>query len=123
MTTWTPQELATLGAIAEVEIAPTRGDGTVGPTRPIWVVAVDGQLYVRSYRGPDGAWHRPARRSGRGQITAAGATHDVTLAAVDVDQAAVDAAYRTKYARHGADYVDAMITPSAAATTLRVDPV
>lgn len=38
----------------------------------------------------------------------------------DVDQAAVDGAYRAKYGR--SSYVDAMVTDAAAATTLRLVP-
>ena len=34
----------------------------------------------------------------------------------------VDAAYRSKYARYGATYVDAMVGESAAAATLRLVP-
>ena len=122
MTSWTTDQLATLGHQVEIDIAPTRADGTSAPDRPIWIVAVDGNLYIRSYHGPDGAWYRQARRTRRAHITAAGANYDVTLTPDDIDPAAIDAAYRDKYTRHGRSYVDAMVTPGAAATTLRVDP-
>ena len=39
-----------------------------------------------------------------------------------VDRAAIAAAYRHKYASHGRSYVDAMVNPRAAASTLRLDP-
>lgn len=42
--------------------------------------------------------------------------------AADVDQDAIDGAYRSKYARYGRGYIDAMIAPSARVTTMRVRP-
>ena len=42
--------------------------------------------------------------------------------AVERHEAHIRAAYRQKYADHGATYVDAMISPDAAATTLQVSP-
>jgi hypothetical protein len=122
MTNWTTDQLATLGNQVEIDIGPTRADGTSGAARPIWIVVVDGNLYVRSYRGPNGAWYRQARRTNRAHITATGATYDVTLSPADIDPALIDAAYRDKYTRHGGSYVDAMVSPAAAATTLRLDP-
>lgn len=34
----------------------------------------------------------------------------------------IDAAYRTKYRRHGGRYVDPMVTPTARAATIRLVP-
>ncbi len=97
--------------------APTRGP-TRGPIHDDLHRRVDDNLYIRSYRGAEGGWYRAARRSGRGRVNAA-AGYDVVLEpAPDVDQAAVDAAYRAKYGR--SSYVDAMVTDAAAATTLRL---
>ena len=38
----------------------------------------------------------------------------------DVDQAAIDQAYRSKYAAHSRTYVDPMVAPTAVAATLRL---
>jgi hypothetical protein len=95
--------------------------GGLGGTRPIWIVRIGNDLYVRSYLGPDGSWFKTIGRTGRATINTAGGRYDVELsAAPDVDRAAVDAAYRAKYGR--SSYVDAMVTDSAAATTRRVTP-
>jgi hypothetical protein len=121
MTDWTKEQLDILDGAGEIEIAPRRDDGTPRRARPIWVVRVGDDLYVRSYRGPDGSWFRTVSRSRRATIRAGGVQHDVQLtAAADVDRAAVDAAYSDKYGR--SSYVDAMVTAAAAATTLRLTP-
>ncbi len=118
-TEWTDEQLDALGPPAAIDVTPQRGDRTAGRSATIWIVRVDDNLYIRSYRGAEGGWYRAARRSGRGRVNAAAAGYDVVLEpAPDVDQAAVDAAYRAKYGR--ASYVDAMVTDAAAATTLRL---
>jgi hypothetical protein len=64
MTDLTPTDpgrvLDLFGPAEEIEITTRRADGTLRGYVPIWVVAVDGGLYVRSYRGGDGAWYRHA---------------------------------------------------------------
>ncbi len=123
MTTWTSDELAAIGTAVEIDVTPLRPDGTAGRPTTIWVVEVDGHLYVRSYHGPDGAWYRQARRSHHGRITDRRNTYEVTFVEPgSVDPALIDAAYRHKYASYGRSYVDAMVSPNAAAATLRLDP-
>lgn len=122
MTTTTAQ-LAAVATANEIDITTRRGDGTLRRPITIWVVDVDGRLYVRSHNGPNGSWYRQARRTSRGQITAGGHRYDVTFTAPGgADPAAIDAAYRRKYASHGGRYVDAMVGPDAVAATLRLDP-
>lgn len=123
MTTTTTTQLAALATASEIDITIRRDDGTPGRPTTIWVVDVDGHLYIRSYNGPDGSWYRQARRTGRGQVSAGGHRYDITFTEPDgVDPAAIDAAYRRKYARHGRSYVDAMVNPNAVAATVRLDP-
>jgi hypothetical protein len=117
--TWTRTELETIGSVTEIEIAPARADGTAGTYRPIWVVRVGDDLYVRSFRGTDGRWYRSASQRGAAQVRADGTEHRVRLdRADDVDRSVIDDAYRAKYGR--SSYVDVMVTPDAAATTLRL---
>jgi hypothetical protein len=123
MTTWSTDELVAIGTAVEIDIAPIGPDGIAARPTTIWVVEVDGHLYVRSYHGPDGAWYRQARGSHRGRITAGATTYEVTFVEPSgVDAAVIDAAYRQKYARHGRSYVDAMVNGRAVAATLRLDP-
>ncbi|MFF5546850.1 MULTISPECIES: DUF2255 family protein [Streptomyces] len=124
MTTWTSDELDRIAAADELRIAPLRGDGSPRPPVPIWVVRDGDSLYVRSYRGPDGAWYRAARASHRARITAGGVGKDVTLSE-ESDPGVndrLDAAYRTKYGRYGGTYVTPMVAGPARATTLQLLP-
>jgi hypothetical protein len=123
MSSWSREALDRIGTAEELELAPSRSDGSIHPHVTIWVVRVGEELYVRSYRGPNGSWFRRALRSGAGRIRAGGAEHEVTFERVgDEDRAAFDEAYRRKYSRHGAAYVDAMVSSVATATTLQLLP-
>src|ERR671934_2783573 len=59
--------LGTLDESIEIEMITPRRDGSTS-RRPIWVVVVDGNAYVRSYRGDSGAWYRRARSGGGAAI-------------------------------------------------------
>lgn len=124
MTTWTSDELDTIGAAEELEIAPRRRDGTLRTPVTIWVVRVGDSLYVRSYRGRNGAWFRAAQVRHEGRIRAGGVEKDVTFVE-ETDPGIndqIDAAYRTKYRRHAARYVDPMVASEARATTIKLTP-
>jgi len=123
MTTWTSDELSTLGGADELELAPLRGDGTLRKGVTIWVVRHGDDLYVRSSRGRGGAWFRAAQARHAGHIRAGGVEKDVAF----VEETnpgindALDAAYRAKYRRY-ASYVPPMISSQARATTLKLVP-
>jgi hypothetical protein len=122
MTSWTPEQLGAIGAADELDIAAFRPDGTLRPYTTIWVVRVGDGLYVRSYRGRDGAWYQAVQRRPEGRIRTGGAEYDVTLGPpADVDEDAIDVAYRSKYGRYGRSYLDPMLAPGARATTLRLN--
>jgi hypothetical protein len=122
MTDWTAEELDKIDAADELEIAARRPDGTLRPYTTIWVVRVGDDLYVRSYRGRDGAWFRSVLRQPEGRIRAGGVERDVAFAeAGDTGQDAIDQAYRAKYAsRYARNIVDPIVSPDAAAATLRL---
>jgi hypothetical protein len=120
-TAWSPDDLEAIAATDEIEIAPQRSDGAAASFTTIWVVRIGDDFYIRSYRGPDGSWYRAARRTHEGSIRVGGIERMVTF---DEDHGAkrteIDDAYRAKYGR--SSYVDAMATPDAATTTLRLLP-
>lgn len=122
MTTWTPDELDRIAAADELRIQPRRADGTLRAPVPVWVVRDGDDLYVRSWRGPGGAWYRTALTSREGHIQAGGVRKDVSFAEVGDDAGErIDAAYRTKYGRYST-YVAPMVAPAARETTLRLVP-
>jgi hypothetical protein len=123
MTTWTNDELDMIGDADELRIAALRADGTLRNPVTIWVVRKDNELYVRSVKGAVGGWYRGTQATHQGHVQAGGVDKDVTF--VDVDRGLdgpLDDAYRTKYRRMDASYVDPMVAPPAQATTLRLVP-
>jgi hypothetical protein len=123
MTTWTSDELDRIAAAEELDIAPLRRDGTLRNPVTIWVVRVGDDLYVRSYRGRDGAWFRAAQVRHKGRIQAGGVEKDVTF--VEESDPAIndqiDAAYHAKYRRYP-QYVAPMLTAEVKSTTLKLLP-
>jgi hypothetical protein len=124
MTTWTREELRKVEAAEELELASIRRDGTVGRPVTIWVVRVGDDLYVRSWKGRDGAWFRGTQVRREGHIEAGGVGKDVAFVAEADDDIndQIDAAYRTKYRRHAARWVNPMVAAPARATTIKLVP-
>jgi hypothetical protein len=123
MSTWTSDELSRIGDAEELQLASERSDQSLRPSVTMWVVRVDGDLYVRSAAGPDNPWYRRAIASGVGRIRAGGVERDVsfTTPASDV-HAAVDAAYHAKYDQYGPQIVGTVVGPDAAAVTIGLMP-
>ena len=124
MTTWTSDELTKIGAAEELRIASLRSDGTLRNPVTIWIVRHGDDLYVRSVNGRTAAWFRGAQARHEGRIWAGGVEKDVTFveeADADLNDQ-IDAAYRTKYRRYGARYVNPMVAPEARAATIKLVP-
>jgi hypothetical protein len=108
------------GAI-EIDAVTPRGDGSTS-SRPIWVVVVDGDAYVRSYRGPRGAWYRHAQEDGRLTVVSDGVEIDAAAEpALDDDiNRRVSEAYRAKYGARSPGSTESMVDPEISHTTLRL---
>jgi hypothetical protein len=120
---WTNDELDRIGGADELAIASVRRDGTLRKPVTIWVVRVGGDVYVRSAYGRGAGWFRGVHVRHEGRIDAGGVRKDVLFE--DADPAAgdeIDAAYRTKYRRHGAQYVASVTNAEARSTTIRIVP-
>lgn len=121
---WNAEHLAAIGSARELEIATVRPDGTLHPWQPIWVVAVDEQVYIRTWKRRDSGWFGRAVRSGCARIRVPGLEADVAVGDVgDTDAALrseVDEAYRAKYGDGGSTV--RMTGEEAAASTLRLSP-
>lgn len=123
MVKWTRAELTKIAAAEDLELASIRGDDTLGSPVTIWVVRVDDDLYVRSWKGDAGAWYRAIKVRHTGHIEAGGVGKDVAFVAemgADLNDQ-IDAEYRRKYGRHGR-YVDEMVAPTARAATIKLVP-
>ena len=124
MTTWSSTELNKIGAAEELEIESLRRDGALRKPLTIGVVRVGDNLFVRSYRGRNGTWFCGALVRHEGHIQAGGVNKDVAFVKVPElninDQ--IDAAYRTKYRKHEALYVDPLVAPAARAATIKLVP-
>jgi len=123
MTTWTSEELDKIGGADELEIASLRRDGTLRKPVTIWVVRHGDGLYVRSGYGRDAAWFRGTQVRHEGHITASGVEKDVVFQDADhtLDDE-IDAVYRSKYRRYGAQYINLVVSPEARSTTIKLAP-
>ena len=117
--TWTPEEVDSISGTDEIHVAGSREDGSLRSSRVIWIVAVDGELYIRSVNGPDADWYAGVRHQMTGAITWSGNERNVAF----VDDASrddeVDEAYRRKYGNGSP--TQALNREPARGTTLRVD--
>lgn len=123
MVAWTSDELSKIGRADELRIAAFRPDGTLRKPVTIWVVRHGDDIYVRSAYGRSAAWFRGTQERHEGRIEAGGVNKEVTFA--DADPALndeIDAVYRTKYRRYGAQYVNHIVAPEARSTTIKVAP-
>ncbi|GHO99401.1 hypothetical protein KSF_094490 [Reticulibacter mediterranei] len=126
MTDWTRNDLERIGAADELQLASIKQDGTLRKPVTMWVVRVGDDLYVRAYKGREGAWFRHTQQQHEGQIEAGGVKKHVTFVDTSSDETlndAIDAAYQSKYRGYGAAYVDPMITSQARTTTLKLQPL
>lgn len=118
--TWTPEDLRYLDRSRELEIAAPRVNGDRGRWTPIWVVVADDEVFVRTWQRRSTGWYGHAVGTERAWIRLPGRSVEVTVAVKgDADADVIDAAYRTKYAAAAAQSI---VTPEAAASTLRLTP-
>ncbi len=125
MSGWTHNDLERMGAVEELQLATFKKDGALRKPVVVWVVRAGDDLYVRSWRGREGAWFRHVQRRPEGRIGASGVTKDAMLVDASSNEALnneIDAAYQSKYRRYSTTYVRPMIAPQARATTLKLVP-
>ena len=124
---WTPDQLASIGAAEELQIATRRPDGTLRSWVPIWVVvAFDGRVYVRTWHRRTTGWFGQVLTEPRARIRVPGLEADVVVEDVGEGpgqlRVSVDEAYRIKYGRYGQTTVGQMVSDAAVAATLRLIP-
>jgi hypothetical protein len=122
---WTQEELERIAAADELELASTRRDGSARKSVTIWVVRAGDGLYVRSVYGRRSVWFRGVPDRHEGRICAGGVDADVRLVEVGAEDPVndqIDDAYRTKYQRYPARYVDPTVSQEARAATVKLVP-
>ena len=123
MSEWTSEDLTRIGNAEEVQVTSRRGDGTLRKPVTIWVVRDGDSLYVRSVKGPTGAWFRGTQERHEGRIRGGDADQDITFVDADHDIGdKVDAAYRAKYRRYAGSILNSVLTPQARSTTIQLVP-
>ena len=123
MSGWTNDELDKIAGADELELASARPDGSLRKPVTIWVVRDGDALYVRSVNGRTSNWFRGTQDRREGRIEAGGVDKDVSFTdGEDEVNDAIDDAYRTKYQRYPAEFVDPTVTPQARAATLELVP-
>lgn len=123
MSLWTKGELEKIAAAEELEIASLRRDGKLRRPVTIWVVRHGDDLYVRAVYGRTSGWFRGTQERHEGHIRAGGIGEYVTFLNADPHiNDKIDAAYRTKYRRYSARYVNSIVSPEARAATLKLVP-
>jgi hypothetical protein len=112
----------TLSALRDIEEVRIRTRKHPKSAVVIWVVVVDDEVFVRSFRGTRGRWYRDLAAGGPATLELAGC--QVAVEAIPAtDSGAIDrasGAYLSKY--RSSSYAQAMVQPDTLATTLRLEP-
>jgi hypothetical protein len=115
MSDWSDEQLQHLAQSAELQIS-------AGPRlrwTPVWVVVVGSEVFVRTWTRRQTGWYGAAVREGRARLRLPDGDAEAVVVPEGASRAAaVDTAYQAKYGAGGAA---SMVTPEAAASTLRLD--
>ncbi len=118
------ETLQLLDETKESQIETRRDENAPAHRTTIWVVTLDGAVFVRSVRGEKGRWYREVSANPsaalhvgdrRIPVHAVPATDEPTVEAVS-------GAYRSKYGQTSPGPTRAMVRPETLPTTLRLEP-
>ena len=118
------ETLRLLDGTKEVRIETRRDAGSPEHRTIIWVVVLEGEVFVRSVRGQKGRWYREISSNPEGALHA-GERRIRVRAAPATDTHAVDAvseAFRSKYEKSAPASTAAMLRPEVLPTTLKLSP-
>ena len=118
---FTPALLAKLAAVKEIDIE-TRAETKPPHRRPIWIVVVGNDAYIRSYRGADGVWYKQIRKNPDAVMIVENKRVPIHARMVRAPEtiAQVSAEYLRKYKKSRS--AQAMVLDAVLSTTLRVTP-
>ena len=122
MAEWSADQLEAIADNTDLFVSPFREDGTTyGTPTQTWALVVDGKVYVRAANGQESRWYQAAITQGAGRVRVGGTFYEVTFeAAGDENEAAIDAAYDTKY--HGSSSVPIMQGAGPKSASVRISP-
>ena len=117
------ETLRLLDETKEVRIE-TRRDGDSPEHRTIiWVVVVEGEVFVRSVRGAKGRWYREISSNPEGALHVHNDRFPVRASPATEEAAdAVSAAFRSKYQQSSPASTEAMLRAETLPTTLKLSP-
>ncbi len=118
------ETLRLLDETGEVDIETRRDEDAHAHRTIIWVVTLDGEVYVRSVRGENGRWYREASAYPNAVLHAGDVRVPVrAVSAADPETAEkVSEAYRSKYGRRSPGSTESMVRAEVLSTTLRLEP-
>ncbi len=116
----TDQQLGLLDDTRQVRIRTRAGEKE--PETVIWIVVIDGEVFVRSVTGEDGHWYQRALADPRVEILVDGEEMHFIARPVErtAEISAVSNALRAKYPPGGS--LDSMVRTEVLGTTLRLEP-
>ena len=118
------ETLQLLDETKEVQIETRRDEDAPAHRTTIWVVTVDGDVFVRSVRGDRGRWYREVSANPSAALHVG--DRRIPVRAVPVTDepmvGAVSEAYRSKYGRTSPGSTRAMLQPETLPTTLKLEP-
>jgi hypothetical protein len=90
----------------------------------IWVVVVEGEVFVRSVQGRKGRWYQRISAHPEGALIAGDASIPVRAAPATDEETvdAVSAAFRSKYEKEWPGPTEGMVRPATLPTTLKLSP-
>jgi hypothetical protein len=108
----------------EVQIETRRDENAPMHRTIIWVVTLDGEVFVRSVRGEKGRWYREVSANSSAALHAGDRRIPVRAVPVTDEQTvgAVSEAYRSKYGRTAPASTEAMLRAETLPTTLKLEP-
>ena len=119
-----PETLQLLNETREVRVETCRDEEAPAHRTTIWVVTVDGDVFVRSVRGERGRWYREVSANPVATLHVGDRRIPVRASPVTEEQTvgAVSDAYRRKYGRTSPGSTRAMVQPETLPTTLKLEP-
>jgi hypothetical protein len=119
MATFAPETLRALRDRQEVAI---RTDKHPASAVTIWIVAADGEVFLRSVRGAKGRWYRDLA-GGRPAILEFDGRQLAVAAIPAIDTGSIERASRAFLAKYrSSPYVESIVRSEVLPTTLRLEP-